>query len=373
MRRLAIAAAFGLTACGSGSAARIGPAGRTVTRLDPVNPKAAKEFDSAMRALRLGGPEAYDTAKARLKSALDNDRNLWEAWHDLGVIAYKEGEDDAAIGHFTKALAINKQHAPTLLARAEAHRRAGHNKEARGDYEAALRGSDEDDPNRRDSAARLASLLRDAGEFDDAVAVLRDTVRRSGVNAKIYTELGLIYILQKRLELAELVLAKAVEADAKDPAAYNALALLALKQGKAQEAFERFDRAASLDANYIDARFNKASVLLDAGDYARAKLELAAIIEKRPEDYAAQVSLGVAHRGLKEHKDAKRVWEAVIKTAPKRGSARADAMFNVAILKLDVLEDLAGGKADLERYLQEAPSGHAKRAAAGEKRKELGK
>ena len=114
-------------------------------------------------------------------------------------------------------------------------------------------------------------------------------------------------------------------------------------------------------------------MLLDAGDYARAKLELAAIIEKRPEDYAAQVSLGVAHRGLKEHKDAKRVWEAVIKTAPKRGSARADAMFNVAILKLDVLEDLAGGKADLERYLQEAPSGHAKRAAAGEKRKELGK
>jgi tetratricopeptide (TPR) repeat protein len=359
--------------CGGSSSKRIGPKGRTVNRLQAVNPKAAKEFESAMRALRLGGPEAFDTAKARLKAALDIDGTLWEAWHDLGVIAYKEGEDETAVGHFSKSLGINKDHMPTLLARAEAHRRAGHKKDARSDYEAALRGSEEDDPNRRDAAARLASLLRDSGDYNDAVSVLRDTVRLSGVNAKIYTELGLIYIQQKRLELAELVLAKAIEADAKDPAVYNALALLALRQGKAQEAFERFDRAASLDANYIDARFNKASVLLDAGDYARAKAELVAIVEKRPEDYAAHVALGVAHRGLKEHKEAKKVWDAVIKDAPRRSTPRADAMFNVAILKVDVLEDLPGGKADLERYLQEAPTSHGKRAAAEEKRKELGK
>ena len=43
------------------------------------------------------------------------------------------------------------------------------------------------------------------------------------------------------------------------------------------------------------------------------------------------------------------------------------------MLKLDFLEDAAGGKADLERYLQEAPIGHAKRQIAEEKRKELGK
>ncbi len=364
-----------VAACGGkGKTGPIGPKGRTVNRLDPVNPKAAKEFEAAMRALRLGGPEANDTAKARLKAALEIDPKLWEAWHDLGTIAYKDGDDDGAIDSFGRALAINKGHTPTLLARAEAHRRAGHKKDARGDYEAALRGTEEDDPNRRDAAARLASLLRDAGDFDDAVAVLRDTVRLAGgANAKIYTELGLIYIQQKRLELAELVLAKAVELDAKDPAVYNALALLALRQGKAQEAFERFDRAASLDASYIDARFNKASVLLDAGDYARAKVELASIVEKRPEDYAAQVALGVAHRGLKEHKEAKKVWEAVVRDAPKRSSARADAMFNVALLKLDFLEDPTGGKTDLERYLQEAPTSHGKRAAAEEKRKELGK
>ena len=320
--------------------------------------------------------EALETAKARLKAALDIDPKLWEAWHDLGVINYKDGSDDEAIAAFSKALDVKKGHMPTLLARAEAHRRAGHKKDARTDYEAALRESEEDDPNRRDAAARLASLLRDSGDYDDAVAVLRDTVRLNGASAKIYTELGLIYILQKRYDLAQLVLAKAVEYDTgekKDPAIYNALALLALKQGHAQEAFERFDHAASLDSSYIDARFNKASVLLDAGDYARAKVELSAIVEKRADDYAAQVALGVAHRGLKEHKEAAKVWERVIKEAPRRSTARADAMFNLGVLKADFLQDNAGAKADLDQYLQEAPQSHSKRAAAEEKRKDLGK
>jgi len=374
----AIAMGFTLAACGHASTKEtIGATGKTQhKKLDPINPKAQKDFDAAMRVLRLGGPEANETAAGRLKSAVKTDPSLWEAWHDLGVIAWKEGDDDEAIADYTKALAIKKDNTASLLGRAEANRRAGHKKDARSDYETALKTTEEDDPNRRDAAARLASLLRDNKDYDDAVEVLREAVRTSGTNAKIYTELGQIYIAQKRLELAQLVLAKAVELDdkdKKDPAIYNALALLAQRQGKAQEAFERYDYAASLDANYIDARFNKAAVLLDAGDYARAKAELTVIVEKRPDDYAAQVSLGVSQRGLKDFDGARKTWDKVIKEAPLHSSPRADALFDKAILKIDFTNDMPGGKADLEQYLQEAPAGHAKRQAAEEKRKELGK
>jgi tetratricopeptide (TPR) repeat protein len=338
---------------------------------DPVKPAAYKEFEAAMRAIRLGGPEASDTARARLHAALKIDNTIWEAWFDLGAIAWKEGDDDEAVDDYSHALDINKGHTASLMARAEAYRREGKKKEARSDYETATKNMEEDDPNKRDVAARLASLLRDAGEYDDAVEVLRDTVRTNGINAKIYTELGQIYLAQKRLELAQLVLAKAVQMDAKDPAIYNALAILAARQGKAQESFQLFDQAAALDPNFIDARFNKAAVLLDAGDYARAKAELAAIVEKRPDDYAAVVSLGVAQRGLKAFEEAKKDWERVVKEAPKKSGPRADAMWNLATLKLDFTEDAAGGKADLERYLQEAPSSHARRQDAENKCKEV--
>ena len=365
--------AAALAGCGGSHSHRhvAGAGAAAKQKREPIKPAAMKEFESAMRALRLGGPEASETARARLRAALKLDGGIWEAWHDLGVIAWKEGDDDEAVEDFGKALALDRHHTGTLLARAEANRRAGHKKEARADYEAALKGMEEDDPGRRDSAARLASLLRDSGDFDDAVDILRDTVRVSGTNAKIYTELGQIYLAQKRLELAQLVLIKALELDAKDPAVFNALAVLAQRQGKAQEAFERFDQAAQLDATYIDARFNKASVLLDAGDYARAKVELAAIVEKRSDDYAAQVALGVAHRGLKEFAEAKKAWQRVIKEAPKRSSARADAMWNLANLEIEFMEDPAGGKAELERYLQEAPSSHGKRQDAENKCKEV--
>jgi tetratricopeptide (TPR) repeat protein len=362
-----------LAGCGGSKDSRhvVGAGGRTKEKRDPVKPAARKDFEAAMRALRLGGPEANDTARTRLRAAVKEDSTIWEAWYDLGVIAWREGDDDEAIDDFGKALAIDRNHTSVLLARAEAARRAGKKKDARADYEAALKAMDEDDPNRRDTSARLASLMRDSGDFDDAVEILRNAIRTSGANAKIYTELGQIYVAQKRLELAQLVLAKALELDAKDPAIYNALAILAMKLGKAQEAFERFDQAASLDASFIDARFNKASVLLDAGDYSRAKVELSAIVEKRPDDYAAFVALGVAHRGLKEFPEARKAWDRVVKEAPKRSTMRADAMWNLVMLKLDFTEDAAGGKADLERYLQEAPASHAKRQDAENKCKEI--
>jgi len=365
-------ALLALVGCTGGKATTGGKRGTTVVKKrDPINPKAAKDFESAMRALRLGGPEAAETAKARLKSALEADKTLWEAWHDLGVIAYKDGDDDVAIDAFGKALAVNAAHIPTLLARAEAHRRAGHKDQARADYQTALATADEDDPNRKDAATRLASLLRDAGDYDAAVEVIRESVRLSGTSSKIYTELGLVYIAQKRMELAQLVLAKALEIDKTNPATFNALAILALRQGHAQEAFGLFDQAVSLDPTFIDARYNKASVLLDAGDYARAKTELAAIVDKKPDDFAAHVSLGVAHRGLKEFPEAKRSYERVVKEAARRSPVRADALFDLALLKLDYMEDAAGGKSDLDRYLQDAPSNHSKRQIAEEKRKEL--
>ena len=376
MRRLALALAVVVVAgCGGGGTRKVATGGggpKPPPKLEPIKPAAMREFEKAMRAMRLGGPDAGETAKPHLLEAVRIDPSLWEAMHDLGVIASDDGDDDKAIEYFTRALSTNPSHTPTRLARAEAHRRAGHAGPARADYEATIKDLPEDDPLRRDAAARLAALLRDGGSYDDAVGVLRDTLRVSGPSARIYTELGLIYLAQKRNDMVQLVLTKAKELDEKDPAVYNALALLSLKMGKAQEAFVRFDYATNLDPTYIDARFNKASVLLDAGDYPRARAELETIVEKKPDDLAAQVALGVAMRGMKEHKDAQKVWEKVVKRGSRRDPARADAIFNLAILKSDFLEDVPGAKLMLEQYLQDAPGNHPKRQAAEEKRKELG-
>jgi tetratricopeptide (TPR) repeat protein len=366
-------AAFGATAialavaCGGSPKRR--PDAPARAALSPVNPEALAQFDAALRALALEGSDAREKAKDRLRAAVEIDKTLWEAWHNLGVVLFAQGEDDEAAAAFGRALAINRNHRPSLLARAEAYRRAGHAKRARKDYEKALERNAED----ADTGARLASLLRESREYEDAIDVIRETLRTAGANAKVYVELGLIYMAQGRAELAELVFHKATELDANEPSIYNGLALLALDRGDAQRAFDKFDQATALDPNYLAARFNKASVLLDAGDYARAKAELLVVVESSPQKahFAGLVALGVAHRGLKEYDQAKAVWESVVKAAPKRSRVRGDALYNLAVLEMDFFEDEKAAAAALSRYLEHAPPKHPQRKEAQVRRREL--
>ena len=55
-----------VAACGGSSATRIKPTAGRVAKLDPVDPKAKREFEAGLRAMRLGGPDASETARARL-------------------------------------------------------------------------------------------------------------------------------------------------------------------------------------------------------------------------------------------------------------------------------------------------------------------
>ncbi len=367
---LLLAIGMALAGCG-GASARSRSAERVVVKtpaLPPAAPAAVRDLESALRALRLGGPEANQRAETRLRSAVKRDPRLWEAWHDLGAVLYARGEDEAAADAFGRALAINPAHTPALLARAEAHRRSGEVARARADYEDVLRR----DPENVHVRARTASLLREAGAQDDALAVLREALRLSGGASPIYLELGLVYLAQGKDDLAELVLSKAAALDPKNPAIQNALALVSMERHRDQEAFERFDRATNLDPSYLDARFNVASVLIDAGDYARAKAELEAVVDKRPGDFGALVALGVAYRGLGDHKKARALWEDVVKAAPRRSMVRADALFNLAALDMDFAMDEKSSAAALDRFLQESPESHPKRKEAEERRKELG-
>lgn len=367
MNRLAfllLAAVLALPACGPASKGG-GKAVIETPKLPPVKPEALREFDAALRALRR---DRRARAIDRLRAAVAIDPSLWEAWHDLGVLLFRAGDDRGATDAFGRALKVNRAHTPSLLARAEARRRAGDAAAARRDYEAVL----EREPESLSTYARLASLLREEGEHEDGLEVLREALRVAGADSSIYVELGLIYLAQGRDELAELVLTKAAALDAESPAIHNALALVALEAGDDQLAFNRFDKATALDPRFVDARYNTAAVLIDAGDYARAAAELEAVTKQSPDDFAAQVALGVCARGLGELPRARRIWSKVVERAPSGSRARDDALYNLAVLEMDFEMNDAKARAALDRFLQEASSDHPKRSRAEERRKELG-
>lgn len=367
MRRLLVLLAL-LVACGGGGTRTAG--GRTkrqTPKLPPVKQDALTQFDAGMRALKLGGAESLETALPRFERAVDIDPTLWEGWYNLGIVRFQQGDDEAAAEAFGRAIDINPAYIPAVLGRAEARRRHGSLKQARADYKVVI----EEQPS-GEAYARLASLLRDMDDFEEALDVCRDALRKVGGSSAIYVELGLIYLAQERIELAELVLGKASALNKNDPAIYNALALVALARGQDQLAFERFDYATSLDPSFHDARFNVATVLLDVGDYAGAKAQLERVLQANPDDLDLQVALGVALRGLKQFDQARAAWERVVKSAPRRSRVRGDALFNLAVLEIDFVMDENKGKAALQRYLDNAPRSHHKRKEAEDRKKEMG-
>jgi tetratricopeptide (TPR) repeat protein len=354
-------------ACGGSggpSAGGKGAAAPKAVRAKPVKEDALRQFDRGLRALKLGGAGADEQAAERFQKAVEIDGTLWEAWHNLGVVKARHGDDKAAVTAFGKALDINPRHAPARLGRAESNRRLRAFKAAKSDYEAVLTNDDDN----VEARLRLASLLREAGDGEESQKQVREALRRAPGNAAANVELGLTYLAMNRLELAELVLVKAATSDAKNPQVWNALALVSLKRGKDQEAFARLDKATQADPTFKDARFNKAAVLLDAGDYAQAKSELQTALgdaENDTErltanDLDALVALGVAYRGMGDHPKAKGTWERVLRVAPMN----ADALYNLAVLQMDFLREPAPAQSYLERFLDASTAEHPKRKDA---------
>jgi tetratricopeptide (TPR) repeat protein len=356
-----------LPACGGGST-RHTVGASSARKLPPVDPEALREFDRGLRALRRGGPSANERAADRFRAAVGIDDKLWEGWHDLGKVLLDDGDDTGAVEAFSRAIEINPKHRDSIAGRAAAQRLAGNTEEAAKDYRRLI----DLEPDSLSNYARLASLLRRSERYEDGLDVLREGLRVGGESSGIYVELGLIYLAQGRDELAELVLSKAAKLDEKNPATYNALALLAMAHGEDQLAFQHFDRAAELDPGYADARFNKASVLIDAGDYESARVELEALAQARPDDLDLQVALGIAFRGLGNLDRARSLWNQVVDAAPQHSSTRSDALFNLAILEMNFIMDDDKAKAALDRYLQSSSPKHAKHKEAKMLRKELG-
>jgi tetratricopeptide (TPR) repeat protein len=362
MRRVLIVAALMLAGCPA-------PKGG-VPRLPAAKPDAVEALKDAARSVRLG-PANYERALDKLKAAQQIDPNMWEAWFDEGWLLVKLRRPSEAIAPLERALAILPTSAEVVELYAEACALAGRP----GDSIRALKtyleraGTQAKEPLR----VALGAALRRAGKLDDAVEALRQTLRLSPRSAGALNQLGLVYLQKSNLELADLVLHRALDIVDKSDAVrlkaetWNNLGLVALARRRDQEAFAHFEQATKLDPTLTVARRNKAVVFLDCGDYGRAADELKAITKADAGDLDAWVALGVAERGRGNMEQAVRAYEHALDLEPQA----PDALYDLGVLNMDFKKSEAKARDNFEAFLKAAPSGHAKRADAEARLKEL--
>lgn len=104
-----------------------------------------------------------------------------------------------------------------------------------------------------------------------------------------FTELGMAYLEQDNLPRAIAALNRALESDARNPQALQAMAIVYQRQGEDELANETFQKALKADPDYSRARNNYAAFLYDKGRIAEAceQLELAS----RDTEYANRAQL----------------------------------------------------------------------------------
>ncbi|MFK7991820.1 MAG: tetratricopeptide repeat protein [Sandaracinaceae bacterium] len=331
-----------LVGCGGAT-----PDAETPAELPPVNPAAAREFNTGARLLARGGRARTRRAVTHFETALELDPNVWEAHYNLGVIARAAGELREAVTHFESAREIQPAAGEVLVGLAEARYTLGETDQAAGLLNDYVNGHPDSIPVR----IALTAVERQRGRHDEALGHAREVLIRQPRNAAALAEIGRIYRAREQYDVAQLVFQKAIEIQ--DSASlHNDMGLLELARGDTQAAFEQFAAAIALDAGFAAAHLNQGSVLLHAGDFAGARAEYEAVLEEDADNLDARVALAAALRGQDEHARARRELEAVL----EENENHPAALFNLGVLMAEFLDERPGARTLFERFLRVAPS-----------------
>lgn len=343
------------SACGGGTTTAVTETTAAPVVSDAVDPEALREFQAGIRELEHSGRAARERARSHFEAALQLSPGLWEARYNLAILDRQGGDLVHAAEGLEAARTIAPASGEILVALAEVRHELG---DAAG-ASALLRTFVGEHPDDVGARVMLAALLREARDFDGALEQAREALVRNPRERHALAEVGRVYRAREEYEVSELVFRKALELG-ETADLHNDLGLLELSRGDTQAAFEQFQRAIALDPAFADAHTNQGSVLLHAGDYRGAAAEFRAVLEHHEDDLDARLALGVALRGQGEARDAQREYEAVLERAPNHPGA----LFNLAVLRAEFLDQRRESLELFERFLGVAPSGLAQRAVA---------
>ena len=214
----------------------------------------------------------------------------------------------------------------------------------------ALRLALIEDPSFEQAALNLANLLRRTGRADEAERVLRDALPAALRPADIWSEIGSLLVVQRKLSQAIKELASAVAAYPDHVGLrmnYSSTLVLNKQDAEAEKQVLLVLREHS---NHPGARYTLGALQLRRGDAKPARQNLEVAIQGQP-SAQAYYQLGQACVALRDEQAAKHAYEECIKL----DEAHAEALVNLANLLVRE-RDLKQAEALLRRALAAKPT-----------------
>ncbi len=318
----------------------------------PVKKVAAgdrKDFDKAFAAweeAHKAGPisrKQCESLADAFRDAAKHSDVAAQAHFNAGTILEECGQDDDANKEYLEALAANPKFGPAIANLGEMAYRRKDVAGARAKFEQAINV----DP--RGAAAAYNNLgvllYQDAvngntDAYKDAISKLRRALAIDSDSMPAYALLALIYYTtsqgdRSKLQLAELVCKEANLSNDHFPPIYNTMGLIELKKKNVTGALKDFEKAVSLDPNYVEAHLNIGAIGLSSRQYDKAQASFEAVLKLQPNNVDAVIGLGVALRGQKNFDEAEKQYKHALELDPKNCAVP----YNLGVLYQDYKND----------------------------------
>ncbi len=219
------------------------------------------------------------------------------AWYETGNTHLANGEREAAIAAYDKALQLRPAFPEALRAGGAILRDSGSNDAALNFFGEALRLR----PSYLDAVLDKGNLLHGLGRFDEAVATFDAALAVCPSHAGLLTNKGVVLHSAGHLNEACAALEAAIAAEPMMPNAYLNYAGYLMRVFRHAEALPVLDRALALKPDYPAAHANRGLTLKMLGRFAEAAEALDRAIALKPNDDYALTNRGELRLLLSDH------------------------------------------------------------------------
>jgi protein O-mannosyl-transferase len=241
--------------------------------------------------------------KSVYERALAVARGNAPAYNGRGMWLKSQGKPKAAIEDFQQALDLNSQYVAAAYNQAKTYTELGQTRPAI----VRLRGIGEIDPNYAKAHALLAYLYHRQGRLEDSVTAWKEVLRIHPDDASAHSNLAVVLIGQQREAQARQEFAEAKQklADAESEAqrakelnpdleaAYNASAIIALGNGRNDEAVRELLEAVRANPENMEIRENLGTLLEVLNRPEEAAQQWREVLQRQPKNTTVASRLGV--------------------------------------------------------------------------------
>ncbi len=306
--------------------------GRPLPPRRPMNSGARNAYAQGVSAAQSGNDAA---AVRAFEQALSADGNAYKAAYNLGVMADRAGNERQALDYYRRALRILPDYERAAQGIVTIHIRNNNVPEALAFIEPLARQW----VRNLYLQALYAEVLVHANRPDDALTAARGALRRDERFVPAMVAIVKASLKQNRTELAEAIIAQALEVD-DDNAELHYLKgrMLLEEEGRQRDALNELRRAVTLRPDFAEARMALGIQLMNGANYTEALQQFQAAAALAPTLVAVHLNLGDAYRANKNWQQAKASFDRALSMQ----SNLPEAHFDLALMYMSAGEDFPG-------------------------------